>query len=65
MPVVSTEMVEGANVGAEQGLEDLRSFTVSDAERQIVASRREQTLNRKNSLLATAFVAAGVGGETL
>eukprot|EP00904_Undaria_pinnatifida_P004391 jgi/Undpi1/13953/HiC_scaffold_9.g03604.m1 len=55
------EMVEGANVGAEQGLEDLRSFTVSDAERQIVASRREQTLNRKNSLLATAFVAAGVG----
>lgn len=56
-------MVEGASVGAEDGMEDLRSFTVSDVERKMVADRRAGTLGRKNSLLVTGVFAAGIGGK--
>lgn len=55
-------MVEGASAGASDSLEDFRGFTVSDAEKSIVAKRRE-TLGRKNSMLGTAIVIAGIGGE--
>lgn len=67
--ILGAEMMDGAGdemgIGAEDGMDDYRGFTVSQDEMGALQYQRSETMQRKNKLIFSGVIAASILGEKL
>lgn len=54
---------DGMGIGAEDGMDDYRGFTVSQDEMGAIQYQRSETMQRKNKLIFSGVIAASLLGE--
>lgn len=54
---------DGLGIGADDGMDDYRGFTVSQDEMGALQYQRSETMQRKNKLIFSGVVAASLLGE--